>query len=355
MAYKITISGEIGWDYTAQDIRDSLLAANGDDLDIDIVTPGGDVFDGVEIFNMILGYKEDHPKAQISMLLDGLVASMGTYIASNPAVDLVSARSNAIYMIHNPWNGIWGDYNDMKENAEFLSGLTKAVSEIYVQKTSKSPAEIRAMMDKTTWLYGQDIIDAGFADILIPIDGSSVPAESSDEKDKALSMAKMKYDAMISAQAKRTDPKRDRQRAAALVHDLQASLPGLTGSNDTAPSQGGKEDIEVKNLSEFMAQGKEAFAEVEAVKADAIKAERERVAKLSDMRAKFSKVGAIAEMIDAAVADGKSFADISESVLALALAAAESPPPVNTGSNGTASGEQVAATPDGFIPIQIIQ
>lgn len=351
MAYKINISGEIGWDYTANDIRDSLKAAKGDDLDIDIVTPGGSVFDGIEIYNAMRDYKRDNPKSQISATLKGLVASMGTYIASNPAIDLVAAEDNAVYMVHNPWSITYGDYRDAQTTADMLKGLADILSEAYSKRTGKSKADIRSMMDASTWIFGDDIKAQGFVDEMIP--GEKSDDDPASKKSKALAHARASFDAMVAASVSRANRDTDRQRAAALVHDIQASQPGLTGSNDIAPSQGGKEDIEVKNLTEFMAQGKEAVAEVEAIKADSIKAERERVAKLSDMRAKFGKVGAIAEMIDAAVADGKAFADISEGVLALALAAAESPPPVNTGANGTASGEPAAEITDGYIPIEI--
>jgi len=348
MAYKINISGEIGWDYTASDIRDSLKAAKGDDLDIDIATPGGSVFDGIEIYNAMRDYKRDNPKSQISATLKGLVASMGTYIASNPVIDLVAAEDNAVYMIHNPWSITYGDYRDAQTTADMLKGLADILSDAYAKRTGKSKADIRSMMDASTWIFGDDIKAQGFVDEIIP--GEKSDDDPASKKSKALAHARASFDAMVAASVSRANRDTDRQRAAALV----ASLPGQTGSNDTAPSQGGKEELEVKNLSEFMAQGKEALAEVETVKADAIKAERERVAKLADMRAKFGKVGAIAEMIDAAVADGKTFADISESVLALALAAAESPPPINTGANGTASGETVAA-PDGYRPIEVIE
>lgn len=349
MAYKINISGEIGLDYTANDIRDSLKAAKGDDLDIDIVTPGGSVFDGIEIYNAIRDYKRDNPKSQISATLKGLVASMGTYIASNPVIDLVAAEDNAVYMIHNPWSITYGDYRDAQTTADMLKGLADILSDAYAKRTGKSKADIRSMMDASTWIFGDDIKAQGFVDEMIP--GEKTDDDPASKKSKALAHARASFDAMVAASTARANRDADRQRAAALV----ASLPGLTGSNDTAPSQGGKEDIEVKNLTEFMAQGKEAVAEVETVKADAIKSERERVAKLADMRAKFGKVGAIAEMIDAAVADGKAFADISESVLALALAAAESPPPINTGANGTASGENVAGATDGYRPIEVIE
>ena len=356
MAYKINISGEIGWDYTAQNILDSLKAAKGDDLDIDIATPGGDVFDGIEIYNAIRDYKRANPKSQISATLKGLVASMGTYIASNDAIDLVAAEDNAVYMVHNPWSVALGDYRDMQTSADMLKGLADILSMAYAKRTGKSDKDIRAMMDAETWIFGDDIKAAGFVDDMIP--GSNKDTDNDKDKSKgmALAAARTRFDAMMSAQSKRSDHKRDSMRAAAIVRDLQASLPGQTGSNNIAPSQGGKEDNEVKNLSEFMAQGKEALAEVDAVKAEAIKAERARVGKLHETRAKFGKVGAIAELVDDAIATGKTFADISESVMALALAALDSPGNIDTGHKDTATGEgEPVALPQGYVPITVIK
>ena len=76
MAKKITISGEIGWDVTSQSLADQFRAAKGEDIDIDIASPGGDVFTGIEIYNLIRDYKRDNPDAQILMTLKGLGASM---------------------------------------------------------------------------------------------------------------------------------------------------------------------------------------------------------------------------------------------------------------------------------------
>ena len=49
MAKKINISGEIGWDYFTSMLSDDLKAAKGEDLEIDIASPGGDVFAGIEM------------------------------------------------------------------------------------------------------------------------------------------------------------------------------------------------------------------------------------------------------------------------------------------------------------------
>lgn len=353
MAYKINISGEIGWDYTANQIRDSLKAAKGDDLDIDIVTPGGSVFDGIEIYNAIRDYKRDNPKSQISATLKGLVASMGTYIASNPAIDLVAAEDNAVYMIHNPWSITYGDYRDAQTTADMLKGLAEILSTAYMSRTKKSKAEIRSMMDASTWIFGDDIKAQGFVDEMIP--GEKSDDDKDTKKSKALAHARASFDAMVAASTARINRAADKQRAAALIRDISASLPGLTGSNDTAPSQGGKEDNQnMLTLKEFMAQGATALAEVEALKADAIKSERERVKALNDQRTKFAKLGAAVELIDAAIASGESWSTVSANVAAIALAALDSAPPLNTGAVDSASGEKLPGDASGFTPIKIL-
>lgn len=355
MPYKINISGEIGWDYTANAIRDSLKMAKGDDLEIDIVTPGGSVFDGIEIFNAIRDYKRENPKSQIMGNLKGLVASMGTYIASNPAFDLITAEDNAVYMIHNPWSIAMGDYRDMQTSADMLQGLAEILSDAYTKKTGKKKQEIRTMMDAETWIFGEDIKAAGFVDEIIP--GDKTDEDNKDtKKSKALAHARASFDAMVSASVSRANRERDNQRAAALVTIIHASLPGQTGSNDTAPKSGGKEDNQnMPTLNEFLAQGKEALAEVEAVKVDAVKTERERVKALNEQRVKFAKLGAAAELIDSAIESGESWASIAPNVAALALAALDSPGALNTGHNNSASGENAPELPAGYNPISVVQ
>ena len=120
MAKKINISGEIGWDYFTSMLSDDLKAAKGEDLEIDIASPGGDVFAGIEMYNMIRDYKRENPKSQIMMTLKGMGASMASYIMMAPA-DLRAAEDNAVFMIHNPWSLAIGDYKEMEKQSLWKS------------------------------------------------------------------------------------------------------------------------------------------------------------------------------------------------------------------------------------------
>jgi ATP-dependent protease ClpP protease subunit len=348
MAKKIKISGEIGWDYTPQTIVDDLRAAKGEDIDVEIATPGGDVFAGIEIYNALRDYKRDNPGAQVMMIAKGLVASMGSYIFMAPA-DLRTAEDNAVFMVHNPWAFAIGDYREMAKTGDFLAGLAALMSDAYAATTGKKRSEVQALMDAETWLFGDEIKTAGFADEMIPSpEPDKAPAE--DKKKKALAAARLRFGAMVAEGQKRADAKANAQKAAAML----SSLPGQSGQSNIQPPAGEHKEETVKSISEFLAQGPEAKAEVDTLKADAAKAavaaERVRVKALDDARAKYGKVGAIAELIDTAKTDGKAFADIAEQVASLALAASDSAGSINASGDGAQA--QAAAE---YIPIPVIE
>ena len=337
---KITISGEIGWDYTSTSIRDSLREAKGGDIELEIASPGGDVFDGIEIYNAIRDYKRDNPKSQIMATLKGLVASMASYIASNPAIDLVAAEDNAVYMIHNPWMLAMGDYREMVKQSAFLEGLAGILASAYVERTGKKETEIRSLMDSETWLFGSEMKDAGFVDEMVAsVEGACGP--DTDKKKKALALARGSFDAM----KRHAQEKTDAQKVAAMVQTFtQAIAPGVPGEIDTPESQGGTEMF--KTLAEFKTENLALYTEFESgAKASAVTEERARIVALLDMKKKHGeKVGAVAELVDKAVASGQKVEDIALAVVDLVAAAADSVGPLNTGANGTASGETTTTT-----------
>ena len=331
---KITISGEIGWDYTSTSIRDSLREAKGGDIELEIASPGGDVFDGIEIYNAIRDYKRDNPKSQIMATLKGLVASMASYIASNPAIDLVAAEDNAVYMIHNPWMLAMGDYREMVKQSAFLEGLAGILASAYVERTGKKETEIRSLMDSETWLFGSEMKDAGFVDEMVAsVDGACGP--DNDKKKKALALARGSFDAM----KRHAQEKTDAQKVAAMVQTFTQEANPVQAGNNNADPQGSKgvEMPEYKTMAEFQA-GSPALAK--EVRDSAIVEERTRIVALLDMKKKHGeKVGAVAELVDKAVASGQKVEDIALAVVDLVAAAADSVGPLNTGAAGTVSGE----------------
>jgi len=164
----VNISGEIGWDITPEDVKKQLAVAKGKDIDVHLASPGGFVFDGIEIFNALRDYKKDYPKCQMMLTIKGLAASMASYIAVNPAFDLVTAEDNAVLMIHNARGGAVGDYRDMNKASEIMEGITDLLGKAYANKTGKEQKEVRKLMDEESWYFGNEIMESGFVDEMVP-------------------------------------------------------------------------------------------------------------------------------------------------------------------------------------------
>lgn len=159
----IYIYDEIGyWGVTARQFVNELKAL-GDvtHINLYINSPGGDVFDGIAIFNAL-----KHHGAAITVRIDGLAASMASVIAmvGNPVI----MPENTMMMVHKPWGVAGGDANDMRDYADLLDKVESVLIPAYAQKTGKSAEEIAAMLEDETWMDGNECVALGFADQVAP-------------------------------------------------------------------------------------------------------------------------------------------------------------------------------------------
>ncbi|HIB7641294.1 TPA: ClpP-like prohead protease/major capsid protein fusion protein [Escherichia coli] len=159
----IYIYDEIGfWGVTAKQFV-SELNALGDitHINLHINSPGGDVFEGIAIFNALKNHS-----AAITVHVDGIAASMASLIAM--AGDTVIMPENAFMMIHKPWGFSSGDAEKMRTYADRLDKLESVMVPVYAQKTGKTTDEIAAMLADETWMSGAECLAHGFADQVTP-------------------------------------------------------------------------------------------------------------------------------------------------------------------------------------------
>lgn len=158
----IYIYDEIGgWGISARRFTEDLISlGNLSHINLHIHSPGGEVFDGIAIYNQLKNHS-----ATITVFIDGLAASMASVIAM--VGDTVIMPKNAMMMIHKPWGVSWGDANDMREYADLLDKLENVLIPAYVAKTGKTTEEITAMLEQETWLGGDECVEHGFADKVI--------------------------------------------------------------------------------------------------------------------------------------------------------------------------------------------
>lgn len=165
----IDILDPIGYDWwrdssiTAKTIGAQLKSHAGADIVVNINSPGGDVFEGLAIYNLMREYT-----GHITVRVLGIAASAASFIAM--AADEVQIARAGFFMIHNAWIGVIGDRNDMRDTADFLEQIDATIADIYHIKTGIDVAELAEQMDKETWITGKSAVDTGFADGFLAAD-----------------------------------------------------------------------------------------------------------------------------------------------------------------------------------------
>ncbi|WP_330394049.1 head maturation protease, ClpP-related [Clostridioides difficile] len=155
--YGDIVSSWLGaWDDTDQypeSIKKFLDNVKGKDLDIYINSGGGSVFAGMAIYNMLKRHKGFK-----TVYIDGLAASIASVIAL--AGDKVIIPSNAYFMIHKPWCNVYGNSNELREQAEILDKIEEGIINVYSENLSLDVniEDIKNMLNNETWLTGEEAI-----------------------------------------------------------------------------------------------------------------------------------------------------------------------------------------------------
>jgi ATP-dependent protease ClpP protease subunit len=230
----ISIFDVIGADYwgdgvTASRIAGALRSLDGADVTVNINSPGGDMFEGLAIYNLLREYK-----GKVTVKVLGLAASAASIIAM--AGDEVQIGRGAFLMIHNCWVYAMGNRHDLAQIAADMEPFDKAMGDIYSARSGLSLEDVSAMMDGETYIGGSDAVEKGFADRLLSAD------EIADDDDSP-SAALRKLDALL---AKTDTPRSERRK---LLKALSGSKPGAVADHEGKP--GATEKIDPEHLKEL--------------------------------------------------------------------------------------------------------
>lgn len=161
---EITIYDEIGYfGVSASAVRRTLDGIDAKEILVRINSPGGDVFDGIAIYNDLLA----HP-AKVSVEVTGIAASAASIIAM--AGDTIGMGENTFLMIHNAWGLAIGNKADMRAFADVLDRIDGALAQTYATRTGQDVADIAKMMDEETWMGAAEAVDKGFATAVLAAD-----------------------------------------------------------------------------------------------------------------------------------------------------------------------------------------
>lgn len=153
----LSIFDEIGfWGVQAKDFIASLGQVQGNTLNVEINSPGGDVFAGLAIYNALKGSGKE-----IVVKVMGVAASAASLIAM--AGDKIVMPKNTFLMVHNPWSVAMGNAEELRQTADTLDKIGESLKATYAAKTGLSDEELSTMLATDTWLTADEALAKGFA------------------------------------------------------------------------------------------------------------------------------------------------------------------------------------------------
>ncbi|WP_340109468.1 head maturation protease, ClpP-related [Pikeienuella sp. HZG-20] len=164
----IQIFGMIGEDMfdegvTATSVRESLARLGATPVTVDINSPGGDMFEGLAIFNLL----DEHP-AEVTVRVFGVAASAASLVAM--AGDKVLMGAGSVMMVHKAWGIVVGNEHDFKDAATVFNTFDRSMASIYAARTGMSEEDALALLDGPnrgsdgTYMSAAEAIEKGFAD-----------------------------------------------------------------------------------------------------------------------------------------------------------------------------------------------
>jgi len=133
-----------------------------DTLNIDVHSPGGNVFDGYLIHSKIMQLRAKGVYVTATVSLAASMASV-MCMACNEIIMLPIGRM----MIHDVSMGLFGNAKELSKAANMCEELSSEIAAIYAERTGKPVDDIREMMKDETWMNAEKCVSLGFANRIL--------------------------------------------------------------------------------------------------------------------------------------------------------------------------------------------
>ena len=223
----ITMYGVIGDSYssyygegvTLSRVDAALRSIGDNEVDVYINSPGGDMFEGIAIYNRL----REHPK-KVTVKVIGLAASAASIIAMAGEERLIA--KSAFLMIHNCWSYFVGNRHELRSIADQLEEFDTSMRDVYIDTSGTPEKDIEEMMDREAYLSGRSSVDKSFMTGYLSADEITTEATPEDNQTNALK-------ALDVALSKSGMPRSERRK---LLADLKTSTE--TPSKPSAAANG---------------------------------------------------------------------------------------------------------------------
>lgn len=154
---EITSVPEIESDVSSHNLSTQLAQLTDvDQIDVYINSYGGEVAEGLAIYNALRRHK-----ANITTHCEGFACSIASVIFM--AGDKRVMNESSLLMIHNAWNIVAGNAEELRKQADDLEKINQAATEAYKAHSTLKEDEIKALMDDETWILPEEALSYGFA------------------------------------------------------------------------------------------------------------------------------------------------------------------------------------------------
>ncbi len=122
-----------------------------------INSPGGNVSDGLAIYNMLKARGE-----KVTTRVDGVAASIASVICMAGKKRIMPKAS--MMMIHKASTLASGNADQLRDEATKLESFDEMLASVYAEHTGLAKGKIIDMMDAETWMGGEMAMEKGFCD-----------------------------------------------------------------------------------------------------------------------------------------------------------------------------------------------
>lgn len=165
---ELYLYGDIGNSWDDEGITDKKVIAElrklGDagvkDLTIFVNSGGGNVFQGMAIYNAIKRFEGSK-----TVVVDGLAASCASLIAM--AGSKIKMSKASLMMVHEASTFAGGKSQDMKDVATQLDKVNESMIAVYAERTGQPLEVVKKLVGDETWMTADEAVANRFADEII--------------------------------------------------------------------------------------------------------------------------------------------------------------------------------------------
>ncbi len=148
------------------------------DIAFYINSPGGLVTAGMSIYDTM-----QYIRPEVSTVVIGQAASMGSLLLAAGAENKRYALPNARIMVHQPSGGFQGQATDIEIHAREILSMRSRLNEIYVKHTGQSLKVIEEAMERDKFLAPDEAREFGLIDEVVESRPELAEDEATDKSD----------------------------------------------------------------------------------------------------------------------------------------------------------------------------